>query len=110
MLCYLALQNYQSKSQVSQRCLQADGELDGDVLLVESDDEEGLDATAADMAARRAFAMQHDSLFGLDSQSQQFMPMPSLSQKEHVAKASCIMTLSCSFVHRSRVDIGPLGT
>ena len=69
--------------------IQADGENDGDVLLVESDDE-GLDATAADLAARRAFAMQQDSLFGLDSQSQHFMSMPVLSQKEQSAKVSCL--------------------
>ncbi len=44
-----------------------------DLLLVESD-EEGVDAQAAALAARSAFALQHDSLFGLDSQSQHFMP------------------------------------
>ena len=69
--------------------VQANEENDGDVLLVESDDE-GLDATAADLAARRAFAMQHDSLFGLDSQSQHFMSMAALSQKEQSAKVSCL--------------------
>ena len=52
---------------------------DKELLLVESD-EEGVDAQAAALAARRAFAMQHDSLFGLDSQSQHFMPMPVLPQ------------------------------
>ncbi len=39
-------------------------------------DEEGLNAEAAALAARRTFALQHDSLFGLDSQSQQAAPMP----------------------------------
>lgn len=48
---------------------------DEDLLLVESD-EEGLAAEAAALAARRTFALQHDSLFGLDSQSQQAAPMP----------------------------------
>lgn len=48
-----------------------DGE---DLLLVESD-EEGLAAEAGALAARRAFALQHDSLFGMDSQSQQAAPM-----------------------------------
>lgn len=52
---------------------------DEELLLVESD-EEGVDAQAAALAAHRAFAMQHDSLFGLDSQSQHFMPMPVLPQ------------------------------
>ncbi len=47
---------------------------DEDLLLVESDDE-GLDAEAAALTARRTFALQHDSLFGLDSQSQQPAPM-----------------------------------
>lgn len=55
------------------------GEDDQELLLVESD-EEGVDAQAAALAARRAFAMQHDSLFGLDSQSQHFSAVPSQPQ------------------------------
>ena len=55
------------------------GEDDQELLLVESD-EGGVDAQAAALAARRAFAMQHDSLFGLDSQSQHFIPVPALPQ------------------------------
>ena len=81
--------------------------MDGDVLLVESDDE-GLDATAADMAARRAFAMQHDSLFGLDSQSQHVLSMPSLFQTEHFAKVSCLQTMSCCSVCHVQAGIGPM--
>ena len=48
---------------------------DEDLLLVESD-EEGLAAEADALAARRTFALQHDSLFGLDSQSQHPAPLP----------------------------------
>ena len=47
---------------------------DEDLLLVDSD-EEGLNAEAAALVARRTFALQNDSLFGLDSQSQQLAPM-----------------------------------
>ena len=52
---------------------------DEDLLLVDSDDE-GLDAEAAALAARRTFALQNDSLFGLDSQSQQLAPLPMPAQ------------------------------
>ena len=62
---------------------------DEDLLLVESD-EEGLDAEAAALAARRAFALQHDSLFGLDSQSQ-LAPMPVPAQSAPNQVMSCVL-------------------
>ena len=61
-------------------------------------DEEGFEAEAAAMAARRAFAMQSDSLFGLDSQSQQHAPMMHVPEQDVPAQ----VRLS---INRTRIHI-----
>jgi len=65
---------------------------------VESD-EEGFEAEAAAVAARRVFAMQSDSLFGLDSQSQQIPPM--LQAPEQDAPAQVRLSINGTMILKS---------
>ena len=74
---------------------------DEELLLVDSDEEGGPGAWNAELAARRALAMQHDSLFGLDSQSQQLFPMhmpmqagPSSSAPKVTLPANAVMPIT----------------
>ena len=86
---------------ISCLCLTKVAEDDEDLLLVESD-EEGLAAEAAALAARRTFALQHDSLFGLDSQSQQAVPMP-MTAESAPAQVHCpLMTWQSDLRHHTK--------
>ena len=60
-------------------------------------DEEGFEAEAAAVAARRAFAMQSDSLFGLDSQSQQVATM--MHAPEQDAPAQVRLSTNGTLIH-----------